>query len=312
MNARNTNTCNPVTLILICAAILGGLSFIFLTFERGGRWDRYAGGGNFIGVRPSISPIGNELVYASPRTGQGDIYLTKVDGTSPKRLTFDVNYEGDPAWSFDGKKIAFVREHPRGSSIWIMDRDGTNCRRITDANWHYDSGPSFSPDGGQLVFSRVPMTASHLRTELYTIYVDGSHETRLTSNDRANWQAKYIPSTGEILYCVDSDEIRALDPSTGQSRLITYGSSPAIDADSNALVYIYRDKLSKSFEYDLFITDIEGQTKAQVTHTGGYKSDPAFWPDKQQVIFIQGISDNQKAVSVNLENHETHDLFSIK
>ena len=53
--------------------------------------------------RPSVSPDGKLVVYASPSAGHGDIYLLSLDGKTRNRLTSDPNYEGDPAWSPDGR-----------------------------------------------------------------------------------------------------------------------------------------------------------------------------------------------------------------
>ncbi len=74
-----------------------------------GRWVRYASGGRYIGAHPRASPNDKLVVFSSPATGCGDIYVYNMMTGAITRLTDDPNYEGDPAWSHDGKQIVFVR-----------------------------------------------------------------------------------------------------------------------------------------------------------------------------------------------------------
>ena len=91
-----------------------------------GRWDRFAGGGAFSGVSPSMAPDGSAIVYASPRTAHGDIYKVNRDGSGTVRLTSDPNYEGDPQYSPDGKTIVFVT-HSIQEALFL----GSKCAVLT-------------------------------------------------------------------------------------------------------------------------------------------------------------------------------------
>src|ERR1700716_1245986 len=73
-----------------------------------GRWQHYEGGGAYSGTAPSASPDGKSVVYSTPVTGHGDIY--RYDRTTRKnvRLTSDPEYDGEPQYSKDGKRVYFV------------------------------------------------------------------------------------------------------------------------------------------------------------------------------------------------------------
>src|SRR5262245_50191522 len=62
-------------------------------------WAHFAGGGVFGGGPPSVAPDGITLVYASPRTGHGDIYRVNIDGSETTRLTTDEGFESSPTFS---------------------------------------------------------------------------------------------------------------------------------------------------------------------------------------------------------------------
>lgn len=109
--------------------------------------------------RPQGPP---DLLFVSTRDGAYAIYgadadakhayrLTKEQGDafSPARLFFQT----EPAWSPDGKRIAFVSNRDGVSRVYAMDAGGAGTRRLTDTA-KADTHPSWSPDGRWIVFSR--------------------------------------------------------------------------------------------------------------------------------------------------------------
>jgi Tol biopolymer transport system component len=82
----------------------------------------------------------------------GDIWAIQADGTGERRITSDAATDSSPAWSPDGKAIAFDRGDPLDADVWTMGRDGTDPRRIGPG---FD--PGWSPEGRRIVFvKRLP------------------------------------------------------------------------------------------------------------------------------------------------------------
>ena len=76
-----------------------------------------------------------------------DIYVINADGTGLRRLTDGM----EPAWSPDGKKVAFGRwRDPRG--LYVIDEDGSNETLVF--GWVAAKGPAWSPDGSRIAFTR--------------------------------------------------------------------------------------------------------------------------------------------------------------
>jgi TolB protein len=82
-----------------------------------------------------------------------------------------------PAWSPDGRKIAFVSDRNGNSEVYVMNAKGNGQRNLT-RNPAFDADPAWSPDGRKIAF------ASKRDGEygIYVMNVDGSGQRRLAQH----------------------------------------------------------------------------------------------------------------------------------
>jgi Tol biopolymer transport system component len=85
--------------------------------------------GQYPSVAPAFSPDGTHVLFS--RTGIG-IMSMNVDGTALRRLTTN-GRDAFPAWSPDGKQIAFVRPTNAAWSTFVMTSSGGRQRRLAKA-----------------------------------------------------------------------------------------------------------------------------------------------------------------------------------
>ena len=99
---------------------------------------------------PVESPDGKRLVFSAV----GHLYTMALPHGTPRRLTTFSDVEYAPAFSRDGKRIAFVTWNDRdGGHVWSVSASGGSPRRLTQAPSQY-ANPSYSADGKRIVFLR--------------------------------------------------------------------------------------------------------------------------------------------------------------
>ena len=146
-----------------------------------------------------------------------EIYSAKQDGTDLVNLTHSPGYDAEGAFSPDGKEIVFCSlraafppeklspelraRYDKDASwfgdIYIMNADGSNVRRLTDAPG-YDGGPFFSPDGQRIVWRHFEENGAI--ADVWTMKTDGSDKRRITDFKSMSWAPFYHPSGEYIIF----------------------------------------------------------------------------------------------------------------
>src|SRR4029077_7283177 len=117
----------------------------------------------------------------------------------------------DPAWSPDGKKIAFMSNRDGGDiEIYVMNVDGSQQTRLTNAPGR-DAHPSWSPDGKNIYF-QSPRDGG--MPQIYVMKADGSGQRRLTHNAGFTGVPLASPDGRRIVFMVN--EGPTLHPSRWQ------------------------------------------------------------------------------------------------
>jgi serine/threonine protein kinase len=206
--ARNPRR-GPRAISLIVAALLGGFVAAGLGWLSLGRGSGRSKGGLHVAeaVRfthemglfesPTWSPDGKLVAFASNRSGNFEIYVSRVDGGQEIDVTEHPAEDVQPAFSPDGRSIAFISTRSSrtglvpvgelgleyrvyGGDLWLTPALGGSARRLApDANY-----PTWRPDGGAILYVSGPEDRRSLRE----IAPDGSSSREVLSSKDSRWE----------------------------------------------------------------------------------------------------------------------------
>jgi Tol biopolymer transport system component/polyisoprenoid-binding protein YceI len=134
---------------------------------------------------PTLSPDGTRVAFSAfTKDGNNDVFVVDADGSGRTRLTAGPEYDLTPAWSPDGRRIAFARD----GDIYVMAPDGSDVARLTSGAAR-DAAPSWSPDGRRVAFVRSNETGRTRAgpSRIVVMRSDGSHERRVPLPREALW-----------------------------------------------------------------------------------------------------------------------------
>src|SRR5512132_484901 len=137
---------------------------------------------------PVWSPDGKQIAFqcqvqpSSDDPGYSRICLMNADGSNVRQLPQTPSTglsDAAPAWSPDGRQIAFGRGVRDQRAVFVMDANGGGARQVT--TWGLRGGqPDWSPDGKLLVFYSNRDGAPTVSANLFTVAPDGSRLKQLT------------------------------------------------------------------------------------------------------------------------------------
>jgi len=146
---------------------------------------------------PCLSPDGVYFLYAkTTAAGGSEIFLQRVGGGNPINLTDAPWDDTQPAYSPDGKQIAFRSERD-GGGLFVMGATGESAVRLTEAGYN----PAWSPDGRSIVYATEGVfdpTRRGSRSELWRLDLAGRRARKISAGDAV--QPSWSPDGRRIAY----------------------------------------------------------------------------------------------------------------
>ena len=127
-------------------------------------------------------------------------------GAAPAQFASSTRWESSPAFSPDGKRIAFSSNRGGSRQIWAADADGANAIALTSFSQGVVGSPRWSPDGQSIAFDARPDG----NVDVYVVRAEGGQPRRLTDDLASDSVPSWSPDGRYIYFCSNRGNRRQL------------------------------------------------------------------------------------------------------
>ena len=242
-----------------------------------------------------FSPDGRRIVYNFVFT----IMIMNTDGSNPTKVDTGISFSIMPAWSPDGKKLAFIYKDTSETGVAVITLASGDVKRLTHDGCQggsciIPSNPSFSPDGKTIAFGGT-------NADIMEIGSDGTNLTDITNTPQIpEGGPKWSPDGKSIAFtslATGHSEVYLMNPDGTDIRRLTYkpndgspedvggAGDPAWSPDSATIVFVMPVNYLSIGQYmyhKLYTIRADGTKTAEpLPNSPGTCSDPT-WQTIQQ------------------------------
>ena len=256
-------------------------------------------------LMPAVLAAQEKIVFQSQRGSDTEVYVMNPDGTNQLPLTSSLYFDGEPALSPGGDKIAFssYRDGDGNSEIYIMNTNGTGQTNLTN-NPAFDGHPSFSPDGSRIAFAS--MRGNHMG--IWVMNVDGSNPIELVEGVGGT-NPSFSPDGTKIVFCgiwgsATSSEIWVMDANGLNRKNLSQDDDaedldPSFSPDGTKIVYT-KNVHGVAFG-EIVVMNADGTNLINLTNNPFDDYSPSFSPSGSFITFTTNRDGNAEIYVMNAD-----------
>jgi eukaryotic-like serine/threonine-protein kinase len=244
---------------------------------------------------PSISPDGNLVAFQwkGEKRDNWDIYVKEVDGTGFNRLTTDPADDCCPAWSPDGRQIAFLRASGDLWILYLINPLGGVERRVTEVSLSGQLG--WSPDGKKIAFRDRKLAKDPWSIWLLSLEtLEKRQMTTPGAGYHGDRQPAFSPDGRYLAFARRSESgtsaLYVMELPGGEPKLVTNYNSPVMPSwtvDSREIVFASSIDPWDCALYRIFVS---GGDPRRVLARGEYMRQPTISRNRMVYLNVEGKS----------------------
>jgi TolB protein len=218
--------------------------------------------------------LGNDLRY--------ELVVADADGYGPQSIVGSPEPLLSPAWSPDGKKLAYVSFEKGNSAIYMQDV-ATGARELISSGKGINGAPAFSPDG-----KKMALTLSRSgNPEIYVRDMATGRLQQMTQHWSIDTEAAWSPDGRTIYFTSDRGgrpQIYSIPATGGDPRRVTlegeYNARASVSPDGRKIAVAQ----GKGNEYRIAVWDLETERFTILT-PGTLDESPSFAPNGSMILY---------------------------
>jgi len=281
------------------------------------------------------------MAYGSNRTGSqfsDDIYVSPLDVETPIQLTFRRADDGQPAWSPDGRRLAFKTTQFGSNQLAVISADGTGETLLTRTFRFSEGQPAWSPDATKLLYRRAPENPLVQNADTWVLDVEGSAKdptqpvtqaVLLRTGDER--YPSYSPDGTQIAFRGDLDlaepsgdeEIYVMNADGTDVRQLTsnadFDSAPSWSPDGTKIAFekaaagtfvpgVPAEPGKEAEEKDIYVMRADGTHVRRLTDSPGLDEGPVWSPDGTKIAFSSDRDGQQELYVMNADGSDPRRL----
>jgi len=255
-----------------------------------------------------------KISFISNRDGNWELYMMDYDGHNQTRLTYNETMDYMPAWSADGRMIAYSAYRGDKATLWLYSIFEGQRTLIFDQGTTYS--PSFSPDGRRIAFCS---TAEDGSGDIYIARLSGSDSSevsqvrRLTFTNSVETAPTWSPTSRQIAFTSDrggTPQIYIMDAEGSNIERVSFGGNyfdgPAWSPTGDMIVYVSR--VNQIF--DIYVLNLKTNRVIKLTESNARNESPTWSPDSRHIVFTSNLSGSNQLWSIDTDGTNLRRLTS--
>ena len=222
-----------------------------------------------------------KIAYVVKRGARYELQVADADGANEQAMLVSNEPIISPAWSPNGKRIAYVSFQNKKPIVYVQDVEVPKQNVVANFKGS-NSAPAWAPDGAKLAVA----LSRDGNSQLYLINPDGSNPRRLSNSGGIDTEPNFSRD-GQWLYFTSdrggSPQIYRMPAAGGEAQRVTfegsYNVSPRVSPDGKSLAYIMRN----GGKFQAALLDLNTR-QIQVLTDSEFDESPSFAPNGRQIL----------------------------